>query len=125
MGVYIYQINMVVDVKERMVNSSATKHICVNKYAFTSCLSIRVEENLVYFGDSRNAKVLGKDKVLLKLISQKILTFNNVLHLPNFRVNLILVLWLGKVRVKVLFKFDKIVITKNNVFMDKGYCNQG
>ena len=32
---------------------------------------------------------------------------------------------LGKIRVKVSFEFDKIVMTKNNIFVKKGYCNQG
>ena len=32
---------------------------------------------------------------------------------------------LGKVGVKVSFEFDKVVLTKNNVFMGKDYCNKG
>ena len=35
------------------------------------------------------------------------------------------VVLLGKIRVKVSFEFDKIVMTKNNIFVRKGYCNQG
>ena len=31
---------------------------------------------------------------------------------------------LEKVGVKVSFEFDKIVMTNNNVFVGKGYCNQ-
>jgi len=38
---------------------------------------------------------------------------------------LISVALLGKVGVKVLFESDKIVMTKNNVFVGKGYCDQG
>jgi len=48
-----------------------------------------------------------------------------VLHVPSIRVNLIYVALLGKVGVKVSFKYDKIVMTKNNVFVGKGYCDQG
>ena len=32
---------------------------------------------------------------------------------------------LGKVGVKISFEFDKIVMTKNNVFVGKGYYDQG
>ena len=32
---------------------------------------------------------------------------------------------LGKARVRILFDYDKIVLTKNDAFMGKGYCNQG
>ncbi|KAF8018167.1 hypothetical protein BT93_H3152 [Corymbia citriodora subsp. variegata] len=48
---------------------------------------------------------------------------NDVLHVPNIRANLVSVALLGKVRVKVSFESDKIVMTKNNVFVGKGYCN--
>jgi len=43
----------------------------------------------------------------------------------SIRVNLIFVALLGKVGVKVSFESDKIVMTKNNVFVGKGYCDQG
>ena len=32
---------------------------------------------------------------------------------------------LGKRGVRILFNFDKIVVTKNDAFVGKGYCNQG
>ena len=50
---------------------------------------------------------------------------NDVLHVSSTRVNLISIALLGKVRVKISFESDKIVITKNNVFMGKVYCDQG
>ena len=61
---------------------------------------------------------------MLKLTSGKTLALNGVLHVPNIRENLVLVALLGKVG-KVSFEFDRIVITKNNVFVGKGFCNQG
>ena len=58
----------------------------------------------------------------MKLTSGKILALTKVLHVPNK-----FDFWalLAKVRVKVLFEFDKIAMTKNNIFVKKGYCNQG
>ena len=53
------------------------------------------------------------------------LALNKVLHVPNIRKNLIFVALLGKVGVKVLFESEKIVMTKNNIFVRKNYCNQG
>ena len=61
----------------------------------------------------------------MKLTSGKTLALNEVLHVPNIRENLVFVALLGKVGVKVLFEYNKIVITKNNVFVGKGFCNQG
>jgi len=48
-----------------------------------------------------------------------------VLHVPSIRVNLIFQALLRKVGVKMSFESDKIVMTKNNVFVGKGYCDQG
>ncbi|XP_075112920.1 uncharacterized protein LOC142182617 [Nicotiana tabacum] len=79
----------------------------------------------VYLRDSSTTKVLGKGKVLLKLTSGKTLALVDVLHVPTMRANLISVSLLGKARVKVSFESDKIIMTKNNVFVGKGYCNQG
>ena len=62
---------------------------------------------------------------MLKLTSGKTLALNNVLHVPNIRANLVLVALLGKVGVKVSFESDKIIMTKDNIFVGKGFCNQG
>ena len=48
-----------------------------------------------------------------------------MLHVPNIRVNLVSIALLGKVGVKVSFESDRIVMTKNNVFVGKGFCNKG
>ena len=46
-----------------------------------------------------------------------------MLHVPNIRANLVSVAILGKVGVKVSFEYDSIVMTKNNIFVEKGFCN--
>ncbi|XP_039155749.1 uncharacterized protein LOC104416603 [Eucalyptus grandis] len=118
------QANIVANVKEWVVDSGAIRHICANKNAFSSYMPVGEGEKIIYLDDSRTAQVLGKGKVLLKLTFGKTLVLNDVLHVPNIRANLVSVALLGKVGVKVSFKSDKIVMTKNNVFVKKGYCNQ-
>lgn len=113
------------DVKKWVVDSGATKHICGNKDVFTSYTHVGVEEEHVYLGDSRTTPVLGKGKVLLKLTSGKTLALTNVLHVPTIRTNLISVALLGKSGIKVVFDSDKIVMTKNDTFLGKGYNDQG
>jgi hypothetical protein len=83
------------------------------------------EEKFVYLSDSKTATVLGKGKILLKLTSGKTLALTNVLHVPSIRTNLISVSILIKNGVKVSFESDKIVMTKNNVFVGKGYWDHG
>ncbi|OMO89770.1 Integrase, catalytic core [Corchorus capsularis] len=121
----ISQANIMANLKEWIVDSGATRHICANRDAFTSYTTVGEGEETIYLGDSRAAQVQGKGKVLLKLTSGKTLALQDVLHVPNIRANLISVSLLGKVGVKVSFESDKIVMTKNNVLVGKGYCNQG
>ena len=108
-----------------MVDSGAMRHICATKDAFTSYLSVGESEKVVYLSDSHTGQVLGKGKVMLNLTSGKTLDLNDVLHVPNIRANLVLVALLGKVRIKVSFEYDRIVMKKNKVFVGKGFCNQG
>ena len=37
-------------------------------------------------GDSRSTPVIGKEKVLLKLTSGKVLSLSDVLHVPDIRL---------------------------------------
>ena len=124
-AVVVSQGNRVTNSKNWVVDSGTTRHVCANRDAFTSYTPIRDDENVVYLGDSYTAQVLRKGKVMLKLTSGKTLTLNDVLHVPNIRVKLVSVALLGKVGVKVSFEYDRIVMTKNNVFVGKRFCNQG
>ena len=118
----VSQANMVTNSKNWVVDSGATRHICANRDAFTSYTLIGDDEKVVYLDDSQ---VLGKGKVMLKLTLGKTLALNDVLHVPNIRANLVVAALLGKVGVKVSFESDRIVMTKNNIFMGKTFCNQG
>jgi len=121
----ISQMNLVTNVSKWVVDFGTTRHICANKNAFSSYSSIGNGEEQIYLGDSRTTSVLEKGKVLLKLTSRKTLALSDVLQVPSINVNLISVALLGKVGVKVSFESNKIMITKNNVFMEKRFCDQG
>ena len=108
-----------------MVDFGATRHICGNKSAFTSYTTVKEEDEQIFMGDYRSTSVIGKGKFLLKLTSRKLLALIDVLHVPDIHWNLVLVSLLGKTRVKILFDSDKIVLTKNDAFVGKGYCNKG
>ena len=75
--------------------------------------------------DSRSTPVLGKGKVVIKLTSGKVLALSDVFHVPDIHWNLVSVSLLGKAGVRILFDSDKIVLTKNDAFVGKDYCNQG
>jgi hypothetical protein len=83
-------------VKKYVVDSGATRHISANREIFSSYKPVEYDNEVVYFGNSRTTKVLRKDKVLLKFASGKTLIFNDILHVPTRRVNLVSMSLLGK-----------------------------
>ena len=72
---------MVTNMKDWVVDFGATRHICGNKSASYS--TIKEGEEQVFLGDSRSAPMIGKEKVLLKLTSGKVLALSDVLHVPD------------------------------------------
>lgn len=81
-------------------------------------------EEVVYLGDSTTTQVLEKRNVLLKLTYEKMLALTEVLHVPNIHQSGFIGI-IKKGEVNVAFESGKVVITKNNVFMGKGYSNHG
>ena len=80
---------------------------------------MKVGKEQFFMGDCRPAPVVGKGKVMPKTTSGKVLSLFDVLHVPKIRSNLVSVLLLSKVGVNDSFEFDKIIMTKNNVFCEK------
>ena len=76
-------------------------------------------------GNANTSQVQGKGKVNLKLTSGKTLTLTNMLHVSDMRRNLISGALLMKAGLKLLLESDKLVITRNNEFVGKGFCNGG
>lgn len=70
----------------------------------------------------KNESNSWKMKVFVKLISAKTLTLNDVHHVPNIRTNLVFVALLNRVGRKGSFETNKIVLKKNNIFLEKGLC---
>ena len=120
-----FEVHIVTNVKNWVVDSSATRHICGNRCVFSSYTTIGEGEEQVCMGGLQPSLVIGKGKVLLKPTLGEVLAFNDVLHMSNIHWNLELVSLLGKVRVKITFKLDKIILTKSDVFVRKGYYNHG
>ena len=118
-------MSMVTNIKNWIVDSKATRHIYGNISAFTSYTMVKKGEEQVFIGDSRSSLVIGKGKVLLKLTFRKVLALNDVLHLSGIHWNLVSVSLLGKAGDKIMFELEKIMLTKNDAFVGKGYCNQG
>ena len=82
------EINLVKNTNEWWVDTRATRHICSDKKIFSTYQFVEYGEQL-FMGNSSTSKVEGKGNVVLKMSSEKELTLNDVLHVPDIRKNLV------------------------------------
>ena len=62
--------------------------------------------------------------MILKMTSEKSLTLNNVLYVPEIRKNLVSGSLLNKHGFRMVFESDKVILSKSGMFVGKGYvCN--
>jgi hypothetical protein len=126
------QIGMVTEVhmasaaknsSEWWYDSGATIHVCNNKTLFKEY--VEVGNGLeVLMGNHNTAKVLGIGTVELILSNGKKLVLNNVYHIPDIKKNLVSTSLLFKNGVKAVLESDKLILSKNGVFVGKGCsCN--
>nr|GEW64263.1 reverse transcriptase domain-containing protein [Tanacetum cinerariifolium] len=79
----------------------------------------------IFMGNGTSSKIEEKRKVILKLTSGKGLILSNMLHVPNITKNLISGLILSNKGFKLVIELDKFVITKDFVYVGKGYLDEG
>ncbi|KAL3328276.1 hypothetical protein AABB24_035749, partial [Solanum stoloniferum] len=120
----ISECNLVENPKEWFLDSGATRHICSAKEAFATYIPAEFEEDL-FIGNTTTTRIAGTRKVMLKMTSSKVLTLDNVLHVPTIRKNLVSVAVLVKNGFKCVLVSDKTVISKNEMFLGKGYLTEG
>ena len=77
------KVSMVTNMKDRIVDSRATRHICGNISEFTSYTTVREGQEQVFMGNSRSSPVIGKEKILFKLTFGKVLALSDVLHVQD------------------------------------------
>ena len=76
-------------------------------------------------GKSAVSKIDEKRKVILKWISKKELTLNDVLHVPDIRKSLIFGSILSKKGFRMVFESDKFALTNSGVYVVKVYLLDG
>lgn len=105
-------------------DSGATIHVCNNKNQFKTYEAVQDGQE-VLMGNSNAAKVTGKGSVELNFTSGKKLLLVNVLHVPEIRKNLISANLLCKKGFKAVIESDSIILSKNGLFVGKGYSCDG
>ena len=121
----ISEVNLVGgDTKEWWMDTGSTHHVCIDHNLFSSYHPVDNGEE-IFIGNSSTSKVVGKGKVILKMTSGKKLTLNDLLHVPDIRKNLVSCSLLSKNGFKLVIEFDKFVLTKNGMYVGKGYMSNG
>ncbi|XP_070036035.1 uncharacterized protein [Nicotiana tomentosiformis] len=122
--VMLSEYNLVENSNECWIDSGATRHVCVAKEAFVTYSTARPEEN-IFIGNTITTKIEGYGKIFLKMTSGKALTLNNVLHVPTIRKNLVSTFLLVRNGFKCVFVSDKVIVSKNKIYVGKGYLTEG
>uniref|UniRef100_A0A1U7XD95 Uncharacterized protein LOC104232850 n=1 Tax=Nicotiana sylvestris TaxID=4096 RepID=A0A1U7XD95_NICSY len=115
---------MVANKTNWMLDIGASRHLCANKELFHD-FEESTDGECVYMCNSTTTRVMGKGKILLKLTSRKALALNNVLYVPSLRRNLVSSALLNKAGLKLIFEYDKVVISRGGDFVGKGYLSGG
>ncbi|GJT49952.1 retrovirus-related pol polyprotein from transposon TNT 1-94 [Tanacetum coccineum] len=103
------------------IDTGATRHVCADKSMFHSFRAVDNGQKL-YMGNSATADIKGEGDVILKMTSEKELKLTNVLYVPEIRKNLVSGWLLNKFGFRLVFESDKFVLSKNQMYVGKGYA---
>ena len=120
----VTEVNMVSVEKRWWIDTGAIRHICSDKNMFYEYNKVADGEKL-FMGNATSSKVEGNGIVKMKFTSGKIVTLVDVLHVPDIRKNLVSSPLLSKKGFKLMFEYDKFVLTKGGMYVGKGYLVDG
>ncbi|GJX43983.1 retrovirus-related pol polyprotein from transposon TNT 1-94 [Tanacetum coccineum] len=105
------------------LDSGVTVHVCDSRDKFVDYQKVTGKQ--VIMANSDRADVCGFGNVKLKFTSGKVITLQNVYHVPSIPKCLISVSKLDEHGFKITFESRKVVISKHGVFVGKGYILGG
>ena len=105
-------------------DTCATVHVSYDKTAFKTYTEVNDGQE-VQMGNEVRSKVVGTGSVELNFTSGKKVTLVNVLHVPDMNRNLVSGDLLGKPGIKPVYESGKLILTRNGIFVGKGYSAEG
>ena len=106
---------------DQWFDSGATMHQCNNKKQYKTYDEFSIEQQ-VLMGNHNKVKILGKGIVEVKMSSGKMMILTNAFHVPDIKKNLVSANLLCKSGVKAIRESDKLILSKNGIFVGKGYA---
>ncbi|GKA22911.1 hypothetical protein Tco_0708873 [Tanacetum coccineum] len=106
------------------VDCGATIHVCYDRSMFKTCTAAS-EDKKVLLGDHHTTNVAGIGNVELKFTSGKIVILKDVMHTPEMSKNLVSGYLLNKAGFVQTIWADLFTLTKNEIFVGKGYATDG
>ncbi|GKA65459.1 retrovirus-related pol polyprotein from transposon TNT 1-94 [Tanacetum coccineum] len=121
----IFEVNLVgTNYGGWWIDIGATRHVCDDKSMFHSFRAVDNGKKL-YIGNSATTDIKGEGDVVLKMTSEKELKLTNVLYILEIRKNLVSGWLLNKFVFCLVFESDKFVLSKNQMYVGKGYAMNG
>ncbi|TYK01594.1 ty1-copia retrotransposon protein [Cucumis melo var. makuwa] len=120
----IVEANLIENKTDWILDTGASRHFCTNRELLHDYKDT-TDGECVFMENSATTRVIGKGKVILNLTSGKTLSLSNVLYVPSLRRNLVSGSMLNQVGLKTVLEDDKVVLTKNEDFVGKGYLSNG
>ena len=119
----ISEVNLVDGSEGWWVDTGSFCHVCYDRAMFKS-YSNAVDKK-VLLGDSHSTIVAGSGEVELNFTSGKTIILKDVLHTPEIRKNLVSGYLLNKAGFTQTIGADLFTLTKNGIFVGKGYATDG
>lgn len=121
----IFEMNMMgSNLKEWWIDTGVTRHVCSDEELFAAFKEIENKKKL-FMENSATFEIKCQGKVILKMISGKWPTLNNVLYVPKICKNLVSWSLLNKHGFRIVFESDKVILSKRGMFVGTCYVFDG
>lgn len=115
-------VNLLHTSRDWWFDSGANVHVCANRSLFSN---FQDSSGNVTLGNGSSSQVIGQGQINLVMSFGKELILHNVLYIPGISKNLVSGSLLVQRGYKFVLESNKVIITKGDLFIGKGYVVNG